>query len=390
MSAVRSVQALPFGSGSMRRRNPSGDYSHVTPPDASIAGMDGVIVLGAGRSGTSAITRAFVTAGFFAGRDEDLLGPVPSNPRGYYEPLSVLEVNEELLERCGCAWWGDAPPPEDQRPLLAETEPRLRSILDSLIEQAGEAPVAVKEPRINGLLPLWRPVIDGVLHPVLTVRDPLEIALSHGSRDGTSLGHALASWEMQTTMVLGWLDGRTVTVAPYARLLAEPGELAGKVVRDATSHLDPARAEAVTPAEAGAALESDLRRHRSGELPHAEYLTGRQTDLWEYVETLPIGDTRLRVPADLRKPSAGARLATREESERVKLSRDHTALYAAYEEAARRLEDVEERLTEVLGTARKAAEGEERFARELRGVEASASWRLTAPLRRAARTFGRR
>lgn len=349
----------------------------------------GVIVLGAGRSGTSAITRAFVTAGFFAGRDEDLLAPVPSNPRGYYEPLSVLEANEGLLERLGCSWWGDAPPPEDQRPLLAEMEPRLRSILDSLIMRAGDAPVAVKEPRINGLLPLWRPVIDGVLHPVLTVRDPLEIALSHESRDETSLGHALASWEMQTTMVLDWLDGRTVTVAPYARLLAEP-ELAGKVVGDAASHVDPARAKAVAPAKASAALESDLRRHRSGELPHAEYLTGRQAKLWEYVEGLPAGDIQPRVPAGLREPSAGARAATRKESERVKLSRDHAALYAAYEEVVERVEAREAQLADTHRAAQEAAEGQERYARALQSVEGSASWRLTAPLRRATRLLRRR
>jgi len=301
----------------------------------------------------------------------------------------VLKANEALLERFGCSWWGDAPSPEDQRPLLAEMEPQLRSILDSLIERAGDAPVAVKEPRINGLLPLWQPVIDDLLHPVLTVRDPLEIALSHEGRDGTSLGHALASWEMQTTMALEWLDGRTVTVAPYARLLAEP-ELAEKVVGDATTHVDPARAEAVTPVEAGTALESDLRRHRSGERSHAEYLTGRQAEIWKYVQDLPAGDTRLQVPADLRKPSAGARVATHRESERVKLSRDHTALYSAYEEAVGRLEDCESQLIAAHQATREAAEGEERFARELRGVETSASWRLTAPLRRAARALGRR
>lgn len=351
--------------------------------------MDGVIVLGAGRSGTSAITRAFVTAGFFAGREENLLGPVPSNPRGYYEPLSVLEVNEELLERCGCTWWGDAPPPEDQRPLLAETEPRLRSILDSLIEQAGEAPVAVKEPRINGLLPLWRPVIDGVLHPVLTVRDPLEIALSHESRDGTSLDHALASWEVQITMVLGWLDGRTVTVAPYDPLLAEP-KLAEEVVRDATFHIDRARAKAVKPAKAGAALESGLRRHHSGELSHAEYLTGRRAEIWEYVQGLPVGNARLQVPVNLREPSAGARAATRRESERVKLSRDNTALHAAYEEVVERVEDSEARLTAAYQATAEAAKREERLARELRIIKASASWRLTAPFRRAARILRRR
>jgi len=352
------------------------------------AAATGVVVLGSGRSGTSAVTRAFVAAGFFAGRDEELLGPVPSNPKGHYEPLSVLAANEALLERFGCSWWGDAPPPEEQRPLRAEMEPKLRSIVESLIEKARDAPVVVKEPRINGLLPLWQPVIDGILHPVLTVRDPLEVALSHESRDGTSIGHGLGSWEVQTTMVLDWLDGRTVTVAPYTRVIAE-ADLAEQVVRDATSHLDADRAAAVDPTHAAAALESELRRHRVGELSHSEYLTERQSEIWEYVASLPAGDTTLRVPAGLRKSSDAARAATRKETERVKLAKDSTALHAAYEEVVERVEDREAQLAAVRDAALNGVEREERYATELQSVKQSVSWRATAPLRRMARRLGR-
>lgn len=347
------------------------------------------MVLGAGRSGTSAIARAFVAAGFFAGRDEELLGPAPSNPVGHYELLSVLEANEGLLERFGCSWWGDAPAPDEQLPLRTELGPQLRSILESLIEKAEGAPVAVKEPRINSLLPLWQPVIEGVLHPVLTVRDPLEIALSHEHRDGTSIGHALASWEAQTTLVLNWLDGRTATVAPYAGVIAQP-ELAGEIVRDAASHLDPGRAKRVRPAETAAALRPDLRRQSAGELAHADHLTGRQAGLWQYLATLPAGDAQLRVPEQIRQPSAGAQAAMRKESERVKLAEDHSALFAEYTKAMARLTELEERFSEAHRAGLKAAQGEERRARELESIEGSFSWRITAPLRRAARMLGRR
>ena len=353
---------------------------------AASRGASGVIVLGTGRSGTSAIARAFVSGGFFAGRDEDLLGPTPFNPTGHYEPLSVLRTNEEILERLGCSWWSDTPTPEEQLPLRPELEPRLRSILESLIEKAGGAPVVVKEPRINGLLPLWQPVIDGVLHPVLTVRDPLEIALSHEHRDGTSLGHALAAWEVQTTMVLRWLDGRTATIAPYEQLTAQP-ELAAGLVRDAASHLDPTLAKGVLPVDASSALRPDLRRQSAAGLAHADHLTGRQAALWRYLETLPAGDARLKVPMQVRQPSNAARAALQKESERVQLAQTHATLSAEYTEAMTRLTELEERFAKAHHAALGAAKAEERHARELESIEASASWRITAPLRRAAQTL---
>ena len=178
----------------------------------------GVVVLGPGRSGTSAIARAFVRAGFFAGEEEDLLGPAPSNPLGHYEPVAVLRTNEELLERLGCAWWADAPVAEAQLPLRAEAVPRLEALVEQQLTAADGAPIVVKEPRINALLELWQPTLDRGLHPVIAVRDPLEIALSHTRLDGASIPHALAAWEAQSTAVLRWLDGRTATVVPFSRL----------------------------------------------------------------------------------------------------------------------------------------------------------------------------
>ena len=37
------------------------------------------------------------------------------------------------------------------------------------------------------MMPLWQPVIEGVLHPVVVIRDPVEIARSLRLRDGTPL-----------------------------------------------------------------------------------------------------------------------------------------------------------------------------------------------------------
>lgn len=339
-------------------------------PAAPPQGARGVVVLGAGRSGTSAITRAFVAAGFFAGREEELLGAAPSNPVGHYEPLPVLRMNERLLERLDCG----APTREQQLALRDELVPQLRKILDSLAEKADGVPLAVKEPRINPLLPLWGPVIDGVLHPVLAVRDPLEVARSVARRDETPVGHALAVWEVQTAMALGWLDARTTTVAHYSQLVTDP-DAATELVRAAATHLGSSRVEKIEAARAASALQPDLRNQSADERAHAEYLTLRQAELWRYLADLPAGDSELRVPAHLREPSAAAVAATQAEDGRVRLVLGHDALSTAYNEATARTAELEQSLGHC--------------QRELENVRRALSWRLTAPLRRLARLLRR-
>lgn len=326
----------------------------------------GVIVLGAGRSGTSAITRAFLAAGFFAGHEEELLGPAPSNPVGHYEPLPVLRTNEQLLERLASG----APPREEQLALADELAPQLRAVLDDLIAKSNGAPLAIKEPRINRLLPVWGPVIDGVLHPVLAVRDPLEVATSMSHRYGTPVAHALALWEVQTTHALAWLDGRTATIAPYRQLVGEPGT-AEAVVRCATSHVDPDQAGQVRPEAARPALQPELRTQSADKAAHPEYLTQRQAELWEYLDELPAGDAELAVPEPLQAPSGGATATVRTEDERVQLIGHYEALSKTYEEEAGRTAALEREVGSCL--------------RELEGVKSSLSWRVTSPMRRLSR-----
>ncbi len=346
-----------------------------------------MIVLGPGRSGTSAIARAFVAAGFFAGRDGDLHGPAPSNPFGHFESLEVMKVNEDLLARFDCSWWADAPPIEEQLPHRAEAVPRLRAVLDSLISSAAGAPVVLKEPRINSLLPLWQPVIEGVLHPVLALRDPLEIALSHSAMDGTSPVHALAAWEAQMTIVLDQLDGAEATIALYDRLTTRP-DTATEIVADATKRLVRSRAAVVRPADAASALRSDLRNQDAAGVDHGDYLTARQLLLWDYLRSLPPGRARLVLPPELRAPSPAARQTTRKESERVRLVEAHARLVATLAKADIHRVELEQRLEDVNGRLAEVAALAQREAASAAAMRESSSWKLTAPLRRLKRPRG--
>lgn len=352
-----------------------GDRNAVAQGEAA-----GVVILGAGRSGTSALTRAFVSAGFFAGSEDELLGANPSNPVGHYELLSVLRTNEQLLERLGSR----APLRDAQQAIRTEIEPELRSLLDELIEKAGGAPVVLKEPRINRLLPLWGPVIDGTLHPVMAVRDPLEVARSITHHYGTPVGHAMALWEAQITFALEWLNGRAVTIAPFRQLMADP-RLAARIVRDAMPHLNPSHADRVGSEDASTALQPDLRTQSAADNAHDEHLTRRQAELWRYLESLPVGDAVISAPVSFREPSAGASAGVLAEDERMQLIGARDAISSAYTDSLARQTELEERFSESHRAALRAAQGEERSLRELERVKASISWRITAPVRRLSR-----
>ncbi len=372
----------------------------------------GVLVLGTGRSGTSAIVNSFTACGCLAGKPDELYPASPSNPLGHHEPLSVIETNEAALAAFGRDWWADAPPAAEQKARREEIEPRLQAVLESLIRDAEGAPVAIKEPRINSLLPLWAPVVDGVLHPVLALRDPIEVALSHGSRDGTSTAHALAAWEFLTMQVLDWLQGRTATIAPYATLLAD-ADLAMTIVVDATSHLQPALAEQVDPSRAPSVFRPDLRREDSSRLAREEYMTPRQIALWEYLSGLPAGDNLIAAPASLREPGAAAAAIMAVESERVRVRAESDRRGNELNELNSRVAELEWQLSQAkeildwketlladvqeshLTVQKRADDAQEELARtreelastraEIAELRGSSSWRLTAPLRAARR-----
>ena len=192
----------------------------------------GVAVLGMSRSGTSAVSGMFAMAGFFAGREEDLLEATEANPAGFWENRNVWRLNESILERMGGTWFD---PPDEDRQLAARAwaTPELLAVFERIVEEASDAPVTLKDPRIGVMLPVWGEIIDDHLHPVLVIRDPIEIALSVSRRDGAPASFTLAAWQLHMTAVLRYLQRRVVTIAPYDQLLGST-ELAELVVRCAS------------------------------------------------------------------------------------------------------------------------------------------------------------
>lgn len=228
---------------------------------------------------------AFVAAGFFAGRVDDVLPATDANPAGYHENLGLVIRNDEILTRLGGTWF-DPPSAESLRSAASWASPQLSAELDRIVEQSGGAPVVIKDPRIGVMLELWGPIIEPRLHPVLAVRDPLEVAASLARRDGTPWAVALAGWEAHTAGLLRHLHERLVTVTPY-RALVEDRALAGEIVAAAAGHLDPSLIDHVRPANARGSVAAEFYRQRaSGD----RELSRSQRELWALQSSWPPGD----------------------------------------------------------------------------------------------------
>ena len=146
--------------------------SRAEPPN----GGRSVLILGAGRSGTSMLAGTLARSGWYAGED-----PYPgrdSNPKGFFETREINGINEYLLaglQPDGCdlgAWqrWLAEVDLDPQLTVPADLAERMRRL-------AGRRPFAFKDPRFCYTLPAWRDSL-GDFGRLCIFREPRRTAAS--------------------------------------------------------------------------------------------------------------------------------------------------------------------------------------------------------------------
>ncbi len=243
----------------------------------------GLFVVGMHRSGTSATTAALATLPFELPDESELVGGNDSNPLGHFEVLSLMEFNQDLLERAGASWFG---PTKAALGSLAElTDPTFG--LEGKARQLFRDVFATdhwlfKDPRLSLTLPFWRKVLPEPQAAVLVRRDPIGIAQSLRERNGLGLRHGLALWERYLRTVLAGLDGLPVFVIEFDDVLAGGAErdrlidFAFDVLGDAA----PTSRKGVAKAFA-APLDGRLRHHEAAAEADLELLSSGQQALLE-------------------------------------------------------------------------------------------------------------
>jgi O-antigen biosynthesis protein len=294
-----------------------------------------------GRSGTSSVARMFHHSGYFVASEADTMQGDRANPHGYYENWRIYRANEQVLADLDGSWF-DAPGESRQLSLEAEQTRCLARALAVLLDAAGRSPLVLKDPRIGMLMPLWWPLLAGVLHPVLVVRHPLEVALSLERRDCTAVPVGLAMWELHLTTLLGALAGERVTVIPYRRILEE-ADLAERLVGEASRELAPRLRQAVQPERAPSALDPGLRRNRMDATNGVRWLSVAQQRLWELLESLEPGAALVQAPGWATATSEATRMLASYERRRQRISQE---MRERSERASQELAGLDQRMAE--------------------------------------------
>ena len=159
------------------------------------------LVLGMHRSGTSLCSHILSAMGIDMADD---IYARPSNPKGHWERLEIMEFHERILRLFNrdffsplhdfplpAAWWAD--------PRVCQIR---REIVAFLASRMGDGYFGFKEPRTVRLMPLWQQIFSDLeLAPkvVLCLRNPAQIARSLKERD--NLDPALGEYRWLIYMV---------------------------------------------------------------------------------------------------------------------------------------------------------------------------------------------
>jgi len=188
-----------------------------------------IIVLGMHRSGTSATTGLLGMLGVELGTR--LMPPGPDNPKGFWENLDAVQINERLLADLDRRWddprkmpdgWLQSAPAEAARHAIG-------ALLDAEFSRARLW--AVKDPRLSRCVDVWTELlVERGIRPVflLVARHPEEVAASLSHRSGELPAVVRLLWLRYVIDAEQATRGHARCLITYESLLADwQGCLAG-------------------------------------------------------------------------------------------------------------------------------------------------------------------
>ena len=183
------------------------------------------LVLGAGRSGTSIVTRAVQAIGVDLG--DDFKPPSRKNPTGFFEDAALLKLSKRLRRTLGLR-------PDSLRLLddsvwtSSAVMPFYEEFATTIKDRFGHAPVwGFKYARTMRLLPFWERLFDEMdISPsyVMPIRNPLSVARSRAKLDADRghQEHSDLEWLANVVPYFNRLRGKKLAVVDYDKLMENP------------------------------------------------------------------------------------------------------------------------------------------------------------------------
>ena len=140
------------------------------------------LICGMHRSGTSLVAKAFELFGFELG--ESLMAPGKDNPKGFFEDVDVVDLNERLLQQMSGDW--DLPPQAVGSEIIWSSEDLQAGVELLKYKFQNHKRLAIKDPRICLLMAYWQAVVHEVdceLYVCIVYRNPLDIEASLKDRN---------------------------------------------------------------------------------------------------------------------------------------------------------------------------------------------------------------
>jgi len=222
-------------------------------------------VVGAGRSGTSAMTRGLRALGVDLG--DNLKPPGRKNAKGFFEDRDILDLNYRLHDLVGLRRNGASLRLVDDPLAFPGVDALRREAVETLHRRFGDQPVwGFKCIGVMRLLPFWEAVFDDLgADPryVLAIRNPMSVADSRKKTDyfrGFQEKSDL-EWLVHVVPFYANVARRPHVVVDYDRMMADPDR---ELRRIASAHALPITAERERGIRdfAGDFLSDSLRHNR--------------------------------------------------------------------------------------------------------------------------------
>ena len=180
-----------------------------------------VCVLGMHRSGTSVVSRMVELLGAYLGPEDHGMPPRSDNPKGFWEHLVLVRINDEILGRFG-GNWHEPPLFPDGWERSSDLADLRRRAEDVIREDFGRATLwSWKDPRACLTLPFWQQLIPS-MHYVVCLRNPVDVARSLEHRDGFTIEKGGELWLAYTTSALRSTSGHSRLLIFYDEVMRDP------------------------------------------------------------------------------------------------------------------------------------------------------------------------
>ena len=190
-----NLKIHPFNSVNQNQHSiEPGKYFPATKPISSRESkIKPVCICGMHRSGTSMIVRLLNICGLHLGPTEKMIPPHPDNPRGYWEHIDFMNINNRILASFGGGWdyLPQFPPNWTSNDKIKQIKQEAIHLTDSF---EGYSNWGWKDPRNSLTVAFWKKIMPN-LKVIICIRNPLEVALSLRKRNGSSIFFGLNLWQ---------------------------------------------------------------------------------------------------------------------------------------------------------------------------------------------------